>query len=173
MGTAQLQFLYGGPLSPREAIPKAEASTRKALELDDSLAQAHRTLAEILQTFYWKWEEAEQEFRRARELRGDSADDPRAELIRQRRFEEAIADAEHAQRLDPLSFGARVAVAVVCRAAGQYDRAVAELRRALELFPDQRRGHFQLGVTFMLMGRTKDAIAELETSIESPRTRRT
>src|SRR5439155_6452498 len=66
MGEAQLQLLYGGPLSPGEVIPKAEASTRKALELDDTLAQAHRTLAAILETFYWKWEEADKELLRSR-----------------------------------------------------------------------------------------------------------
>jgi Flp pilus assembly protein TadD len=58
-------------------------------------------------------------------------------------------------------------VAGVYRAAGDYDRAVATIRRALEIFPAQPRGHFQLGVTFMFMGRTNDAIGELETAIKS------
>src|SRR5438093_6062916 len=135
MGEAQLQLLYGGPLSPGEVIPKAEAITRKALELDDTLAQAHRTLAEILETFYWKWEEADKELLRSRELGGNSDGRPRPELLRQGRFEEAVADAERALRLDPLSFAAHVNVAVVHRAAGEYERAIAELRRGLEIAP--------------------------------------
>jgi len=167
MGRMQLQFLYGGPLSPREAIPDAEASTRKALELDDTIALAHNTLGTILQNFYWQWEEGDKEPLRARELSGNSAETPRANLLRTGRFEEATADAERALRLDPLAFGAHVELAVVHRAAGEYDRAIARLRRALEIFPGHARGHFQLGVTFMFMGRANDAIGELETAVRS------
>ena len=167
MGQTQAQFLYAGPLSPREVIPEAEANTRKALQLDDTLAQAHRTLGEILQSFYWQWEEGDKEFRRARELSGNSAEAPRAELLRKGRFEEAIANAEHSLKLDPLSFGAHLGLAAVYRAAGDYDRAVATIRHALETFPAQPRGHFQLAVTFMFMGRTNDAIGELETAVKS------
>jgi TolB-like protein/DNA-binding winged helix-turn-helix (wHTH) protein len=167
MGQMQAQYLYAGPLSPREVIPDAEANTRKALQLDDTIAQAHRTLGVILHSFYWQWDEGDKENRRARELSGNSAEGPRAELLRKGRFEEAVADAERSLRLDPLSFGAHLGVAGVYRAAGDYDRAVATIRRALEIFPAQPRGHFQLGVTFMFMGRTNDAIGELETAVKS------
>jgi TolB-like protein/DNA-binding winged helix-turn-helix (wHTH) protein/tetratricopeptide (TPR) repeat protein len=167
MAQYQLQLLYGGPLSPREVIPKAEASARRALEIDHTLAQPHKTLGIILQNFYWRWEEGDKEFRRAQELSGKSAETPRAELLRTGRFEEAVADAEHTLRLDPLSFDAHVDVAVVHRAAGEYDRAIAGIRRALEVLPGQPRGHFQLGVTFMFMGRTNEAIGELETAVKS------
>jgi TolB-like protein/DNA-binding winged helix-turn-helix (wHTH) protein/Flp pilus assembly protein TadD len=167
MAQIQLQLLYGGPLSPREVIPKAEASARKALQLDDTLAQPHRTLGLILQNFYWKWEEGDRELLRARTLSRNSAETPRAILLRTGRFEEAVADTERALRLDPLSFVAHVDVAVVHRAAGEYDRAIAGLRRALEVFPGQPRGHFQLGVTFMFMGRLTEAIGELETAVKS------
>src|SRR5205085_5356372 len=96
------------------------------------------------------------------ELNGNAGS--RAELIRQGHVAEAIADAERVQKLDPLSFNARLNVGIVYRTVGQYDRAVAELQRAIELFPDQGRGHLQLGATYMLMGRTKEAITELETA---------
>jgi TolB-like protein/DNA-binding winged helix-turn-helix (wHTH) protein/Flp pilus assembly protein TadD len=167
MGLTQAQFLYAGPLSPREVIPEAEANTRKALQLDETLAQAHRTLGLILQNFYWQWEAGHKELLRARELSGHAGDASRPELLRAGRFEEAIADAERTLRLDPLSFGAHLGVAAVYRASGDYDRAVATIRRALEIFPAQPRGHFQLGVTFMFMGRTNDAIGELETAVKS------
>jgi TolB-like protein/DNA-binding winged helix-turn-helix (wHTH) protein/tetratricopeptide (TPR) repeat protein len=167
MGHTQLQFLFGGPLSPRQAIPDAEANTRKALQLDETLAQAHRTLGEILHEFYWQWEEGDKEFRRAHELSGNRSGALQAELLRTGRFEEALAGAERALRLDPLSFAAHVNVAIVHRAAGDYDRAVARIHRALEIFPTQPRGHFQLGVTFTFMGRIDDAIHELETAVKS------
>ena len=74
LALAQHQFLFAGPLSPRETMPKAEAAARKALQLDDTLAQAHRTLAGILHHYSWQWEEGDREFARARELSSDSGD---------------------------------------------------------------------------------------------------
>ena len=151
-------------------MPKAEAAARKALELDETIAQAHRTLGGILHHFYWQWEEGDKEFARARGLSADSAESGSAgipALIRNGRFEEAIAVSERALENDPLSFNAHINVATACRAAGQYDRAIAEIRRALDINPGQPRGHFQLGVTFLFMGRLKEAIGELETAVES------
>jgi TolB-like protein/DNA-binding winged helix-turn-helix (wHTH) protein/Flp pilus assembly protein TadD len=168
MAHAQLQFLFGGPLSPRETIPKAEAAARKALQLDDTLAQAHRLLGAILHNFYWRWEDGDKEFARARELSASSDESQpaaAAALIRAGRFEQAIAEAERARKLDPLAFSAYMNLAAAYRAAGQYDRAIAEIRRALEIIPGQNRAHFQLGITFMFMGRLNDAIGELETAV--------
>ena len=167
----QQQFLFGGPLSPRETTPKTEAAARRAIQLDDTIAQAHRTLGQVLHYYYWQWEEGDKEFERAREL-GRSLHDQvpmvaAAASIRRGRVEQAIAEAEQALTLDPLSFGAYVNLAVAYRAAGQYDRAIAEIHRALEITPQRPRAHFQLGVTFLLMGRVNDAIGELETAVES------
>ena len=67
-----------GPLSPRQTIPKAEAAARKALELDETLAVAHRALGQILTFFHWKWDEGEKEFQRAAELSGGSDESVRS-----------------------------------------------------------------------------------------------
>jgi len=165
LGHAQLQFLYVGPLSPRETVPKAEAATRKALQLDDTLPLAHQTLATILRNYHWRWEDAEKEALRARALKKSPAEIPTTELIQSGQFALAIAQAERARRLDPLSFAAAVDLASAFRAAGQYDRAIAEYRTALQITPGRPRGHFQLGVTFVFMGRLKEAIDELETAV--------
>jgi TolB-like protein/DNA-binding winged helix-turn-helix (wHTH) protein/Tfp pilus assembly protein PilF len=170
LAQAQHQFLFVGPLSPRETMPKAAAAARKAVELDETLAQGHRTLGAILHHYYWQWEESEKEFERARALSSNSEESYSAgipALIRNGRFEEAIALSERARRNDPLSFNACINVARARRAAGQYDQAVAEIRRALEIAPGQPRGHFQLGVTFISMGRLNEAIGELETAVTS------
>ncbi len=162
---ALAQFLFDGPLPPRDVVPKAEAAARKAIELDDTLPQPHRRLGAILHTYYWKWDEGDREFRRARELSGKAVDIHGAGfqgLTRARRLDEALAEAERARELDPRSFNAHINVAVARRASGQFDRAVSELRRALEMHPGRARGHFQLGVTMVLMGRPQDAIPELE-----------
>ena len=167
---AQFQFLAGGVLAPRDVAPKVEAAARKAIELDDTLAMAHRSLGAILHTYYWKWDEGDREFRRATELSGDAVSlhgSGFQGLIRVRRIDEALVEAERVRRLDPRSFNAHINVAVARRASGQFDMAVSELRRALELHPGRARGHFQLGVTFVLMGRSQDAVPELERAINA------
>ena len=75
LAIVQVQFLYGGPYSPHQVIPKAEAAARKALQLDDNLAKAHRALGQILNLYYWRWEEGDKELERATAIGG--LDDPR------------------------------------------------------------------------------------------------
>ncbi len=172
LADAQVQFLFTGPLSPREVIPKAEAAARKAISLDDRLANAHTALATILQMFYWRWEEGDREFRRARDLGGGT--DPSASvvsLIRMGRYDEAIDEAERACQQDPLSFAAQVNLGLAYRAAGDYDGAVAALRRAVDNTSSQPRGHFQLGITLVAMGRLREGTSELETAAAASRGR--
>jgi tetratricopeptide (TPR) repeat protein len=173
MAQIQLQFLFSGPLSPHEVIPKVEQAARKAIELDEANARAHAMLGTILESYYWKWGEGDREFRRARELRGgfqENLNSGVASLIRSGRFEEAIAEAKRVLELDPRSFDAPFNLGISYRAAGQFERAVAEIRRALALRPNSGRAHFQLGATVVLMGRPQDAIAELEAAVNSPPT---
>jgi TolB-like protein/DNA-binding winged helix-turn-helix (wHTH) protein len=168
MARAQLQLLYVGSHSPRETIPKAEAAARKAIQLDDSDPQPHRTLGRILQVFYWKWEDGAKEVRIAAKLHADSIDTeatPVARLIRSGRFEEAAA---RARKSDPVSFNAFMGAAHSFRAKGQYDQAIEGFRRALEIDAHQL-AHFQLGVTFVFMGRLDEAIGELEIAVNQSR----
>jgi len=88
-------------------------------------------------------------------------------MIRNGRIAEAIAAAERGQQRDPLSFAAQVNVATAYRAAGQHDRAIAELRRALEITPGSGRAFFQLGVTYVLMSRFDDAIREFDAAMQA------
>jgi tetratricopeptide (TPR) repeat protein len=155
MGRAQSQLLFGGPLSPREIIPKAEAAARKALELDVTLADAHGTLGTILRDYYWQWDAAAKEFQLAGQERGD-AHERLARLLRVR-------------QLDPLSFNACMDVALAYRRSGQYDRALDEYSHALEIAPDQPRAYFQIGVTHVMTGRMTDAVRKLEKAVKSAR----
>jgi tetratricopeptide (TPR) repeat protein len=168
LAVAQFQFLFSGPLSPREAMPKAEAAARRAVELDDSLARAHWILGQILSSFHWKWAEADAAYMRADRLRVPGREQPttsRSALVRGGRFSEAIAVAERARTLDPLSFNAQMDVATAYRASGQHARALEEFRRAHLMNPETGRAHFQLGVTLVAMGRLDEAIRELETAV--------
>ena len=164
LAIVQVQFLYGGPYSPHQVIPKAEAAARKALQLDDNLPNAHRALGQILNLYYWRWEEGDKELERATATGG--LDDPpeavSASLRRRRRYPEAIVAAERGRKFDPLSVQAQIAVGNSYRAAGQYERALSEYGRALEMSPANNRAQFQTGVTLVAMGRPADAIRELE-----------
>jgi tetratricopeptide (TPR) repeat protein len=75
--------------------------------------------------------------------------------------------AERGRRLDPLSLGAQIALGTAYRSAGQHDRAITELRHALEMSPGRPRVHFELGVTFITMGQYKEAVRELEIAARS------
>jgi TolB-like protein/DNA-binding winged helix-turn-helix (wHTH) protein/Tfp pilus assembly protein PilF len=163
LAMVQVQFLFGGPYSPHQIIPKAEAAARKALELDENLPKAHRALGQVLSLYYWRWEEGDKALERATILGG--LDTPSAisnSLIRRGRFHEAIAAAERGRKLDPLSLNAQVTVGTACRAAGEYDRAIRELRRALEMGPPTNWVQFEIGVTLVAMSRPAEAIRELE-----------
>ena len=104
LALVQVQFLFGGPLTPREAIPTAEAAARKALQLDDTLPRAHWALGQILSLYYWRWSEGHSALQRAAELHGGRNELSTAlieSFIRQRRFLEAVAAAERGRTLDP------------------------------------------------------------------------
>lgn len=164
LGRTQLQFLYGGPLSPHDVVPRAEAAARRAIQLDDKSIESHRTLGTILHVYYWRWDEGDKELQRAKQLKSESAESHRATanaLVRSGRYDEAVAESQRARELDPLSIQPSLFVASMLRAAGQYDRSVAEFRRAIAADPHVARAHFQLGVTFGFMGRWQEAIDEL------------
>jgi tetratricopeptide (TPR) repeat protein len=137
-----------GALPPHEAFPRAEAAARRALELDDSLAEAHNTLGWTRLVYGWDRQEAERHFLRALEL------NPRYAMAHSwyalhltwtNRPEEAIAAAERAMALDPLSLIIYTLAGWVHYFAGQYDRSIELYQRGLELAPDYVRAHLGLG----------------------------
>jgi DNA-binding winged helix-turn-helix (wHTH) protein/Tfp pilus assembly protein PilF len=166
MAKAQVQFLYTGPLAPRDVVPKAEAAARTALKLDETLSEAHTTLGTILQQFYWQWNEGEKEFRRALALGSSGGNAIVLSMIRRGRWDEAVAEGEHLVAEDPQSFNAHTSLGTALRGGGQYDRALSEFHRARDIMPQRPRPHFQLGVTLLAMGRFAEAITELQASTE-------
>ena len=151
-------------------MPKAEAAARKALELDETLVVAHMALGQILTLFYWKWDEGEKEFQRAAELSGGPdhlSGAANLSLIRRDGFAEAVAaDGTRAQTGSAVV--RRTAERGHCVPGGGAARSrIAEFRRALEMNRDPSRAHFQLGVTYVAMGRIDDAIRELEATVRS------
>jgi DNA-binding winged helix-turn-helix (wHTH) protein/Tfp pilus assembly protein PilF len=176
LGLTQLQLLYSGALAPREVVPKAEMWTRQALALDEALPEAHLTLAQIFQNYYWRWEDSDREIRRAVELDADSVTahtQAALAFVRRGRYNEALAETELARKRDPLSFDAAMTLGSVLRAARQYSPAIAEYQRGLALNPNSARARYLLGITYVFVDQWSDALDNLEAAVRlSPRNSR-
>jgi len=131
-------FDVQGLAPPRECMPKAEAAARKALALDDTLAEAHASLAGVLYRYDWDWEGAEKEFRLSLELEPNYAEGHRAYavyLMTVRRHEEALAEAQRARQLSPLSLQINTELGLALVRLGRYDQAIEQLQKTLEIDP--------------------------------------
>jgi TolB-like protein/Tfp pilus assembly protein PilF len=126
-------------LPPTDTFPKAKAAAMKALELDDTLAEAHAALAYAVFFADWDWPSTEREFKRAIELNPNSAlsHGRYAECLKTRlRFNESMAEAQRAQELDPLSPEIVAQVGNVYLMARRYDESIAQFQKALDLNPN-------------------------------------
>jgi serine/threonine-protein kinase len=154
-----------GELPPREAMPRARAATKKALELDDSLAQAHASLAAIEWTYEWDLTAAGKQFERTLSLDPNYATAREwyaVYLTEMGRFDEAIAQIQRAHELDPLSLIIEVNLGRCYYFARRYDEAIERLQRFEQREPDFWIVHMILGQTYLVMGRLTDATSELE-----------
>ena len=150
---------------PRECMPKAEAAARKALALDDTLAEAHASLAGVLYRYQWDWEGAEREFRRSLELDPNDAEGHRAYavyLMTMRRHEEAVAEARRARELNPLSNIINVELGAALVRAGRYDEGIEQVQRVLEIDPNFARAYVTLAAAYEGQGERPNAVAALE-----------
>jgi len=150
-------------LPPSEAGPKAKAAAMKALELDDSLAEAHAALARAQYYFGWDWPSAEREFKRAVELNPNSAISHHgySELLLARaRFDESIAEGMRALEIDPLSPQIVADLAYTYLVMRRYDEAIAQHRKALDLDPNAAWIRQDMAYAYTLKGAYAQAIAE-------------
>lgn len=143
----------------------ARAAATRALELDDTLAEAHSALGMVHLFFDWNLQEAGARFRRAIDLNPGyaSARQTYAEYLTVvGRLDEAMVEIERARALDPLSLSISRDVGRVHYLAGRYDRAIGELRRTLERDDTFTPARFLLAFAYERAGRHTDALAELE-----------
>lgn len=157
-----------GLAAPRESMPKAEAAARRALALDDTLAEAHASLASILYRYHWDWDGAAREFARSLALNPNYAEGHRARavfLVMLRRHNDALASAELAQALSPLSPMIKTELATVLWRLGRYDDARRALQRALEIDPHFSRAHIELGIMAKRNGDISGAVAAAERAV--------
>lgn len=138
-------------LSPRDAYPKAKEAAEKALGIDDTIAEAHFVIADVLHEYDWNWSAAEKEFQRALQLNPSSATGHKlyAEyLTHSGRYGEALVEIRKAQRLDPESMITNSLVCYVYIHAHQYDTAILECKKVVELDPTFGPAHYFLGEAY-------------------------
>jgi TolB-like protein/Tfp pilus assembly protein PilF len=157
-----------GNLPPRQTYPKAREAVKKALEIDDTLGEAHASLA-CIHTFYdWDWEAAEREFKRAIELAPGSSYTRvyySFYLNLMRRYDEAVIQARKAQELDPIS-SCNAHLGHRLWQARRYDEAIEEFQKWLVIEPNDWFAHHHLGELYMAKSMIKEAIAEIDKSVE-------
>jgi len=147
-----------------EARSKARDAALEALALDDSLAEAHTSMASVLEFERWDWAGAEREYRRAIQLAPNYATAYHwyaNNLSIRGRHDEAIAQGRHAVELDPLSPILHVAVAHAYLLAGRDDEAIRQLGKALEIEPSYANAHLFLGMAYERKGRYDEALTEM------------
>ena len=156
-------------LSPKESYPKAKAAAIKALELDDTLGEAHTSLAYSLINYDWDWRSAEREYQRAILLNPNYATAHQwyAECLSMLgRHSEAIAEIKRAQQLDPLSLIINQGVGGKYLYARRYDEAMAQFHRTLELYPHFPPTHQRLGWCYVQKRMYDEAIAAMQRAVE-------
>jgi tetratricopeptide (TPR) repeat protein len=154
---------------PQQEIPavreKARAAALRAVTLDSTLAEAHAALGDIQYYFDWNWEPAEQSLRHAIALNPNNALTHRwysELLVILGRYPEAVAEAERAERLDPLNPFMVLGTIWAYTTARQYGRAAEAARRWIELDSTGSGGYGFLGRSQLLEGRQNEALANLK-----------
>ena len=138
--------------APHETMPKAKESAIKALALDNTLAEAHASLAHILMNYDWNWSAAEKEFKRSIELKPDYATAREWYAIHYLtatgRLEEAVQEMKKALELEPASLVMNTFMGATLYYAGRYDEAIDQCRRTIEMDPNFAVAHWHLGLAY-------------------------
>jgi TolB-like protein/Tfp pilus assembly protein PilF len=152
-------------MAPKEGYPRAKAAAFKALEMDETLAEAHVSLGDARYVYDWDWAGAEKEYIRAIELNPGYATAHQwyAEyLSRMGRHNEAIAELKRARELDPLSLMSNAVGGFIFVCARRYDEAIAQCRRTLELNAGFYPAHLNLGWAYEQKKLYDEAITEYQ-----------
>ncbi|HWE84565.1 MAG TPA: tetratricopeptide repeat protein [Terracidiphilus sp.] len=165
---AQMGSIRLGLMKPLEAMAQAHSHLQRALDLDETLAEAHCTLGLIKSWYDWDWDGAGREFQAALAL------DPSqiTALIWQSlylsavgRAQDAIGSMQRAREIEPLSIGVNLYLGVAQTHAGQYDLAIRQLQQCVELEPGYYRSYFFLGRNLAWLGRYDEAVEAFEKAL--------
>jgi TolB-like protein/Tfp pilus assembly protein PilF len=163
-------FLGWQDLLPSEEVyPLARSAAERALMVDETLSEAHASLAYVKLLYDWDWPSAEEGFRRALELNPDYAEARQwyAEyLAYMGRHDESIAEANRAKMLDPLSLGINHNLGLILYEARHFDLAIEEYQNVLQMDPDFVITHAYLGLAYAEKGMFDDALDEIQKAID-------
>jgi tetratricopeptide (TPR) repeat protein len=166
-GLADSYIILGfyGVLSPNEVMPKAKAAANKALELDDTLAEAHISRSYAQAAYDWNWSVAERGYKKAIKLNTNYATAHHwygEYLALVGRADEASAELARAHELDPLSLIIGVAVGWIHYLGRRYDDAIERFFKTLELDPNFFQARLCLGLAYIQKSMFEPAIAEFQ-----------
>jgi tetratricopeptide (TPR) repeat protein len=151
--------------TPRDTFPSAREAALKALEIDDTLSEAHTSLAITKWLYDWDWKGAEEEHKRAIDLNPGSAGALRQYalyLSHLARHDEAVDMISEAVELSPLDPGLYHNKAMVSYYARRYDEATDQFETAIEMNPNRVHGHNWLGIAYLQKSRYEEAMAEFK-----------
>jgi TolB-like protein/Tfp pilus assembly protein PilF len=173
-GLAQGYVMWGhDAVDGAEYFKRAKAAARRALELDENLAEAQAALADVALYHDWDWEAADRAFRRAAELNPSLAETYAHYTwlhVLKGDWAQAIAEAKMAQELDPLGPAFTSWLTEVFLGAGRYDEALVENEKAFDLYPGWARAHADRGWALVGKGLFEEAYVEYQAASEkSPR----
>lgn len=159
--------LYEGP-APSQTMPKAMTAAKRALEIDETLAEAHVSLALSKMQYDWDWPGAEKELRRAIELNPNYAPAYQWYVLyhlMMGRYDEAIADSKKAQELDPLSLIIYTNIGRTLYYSRKFDLAIEQMRSVLEMDKNSISAYILLGLCYENKGMYKEAIAAYKATL--------
>jgi eukaryotic-like serine/threonine-protein kinase len=173
VGIADSYLLLGqwAFMAPREAYPQLKEAAEHALRMDESLGEAHASLAYYLRVYEMDWEAAEREFKRAIVLNSSYANAHHWYshfLVDFRRYDESLRESRLALELDPLDTTLNNHLGWHFMEAGQYTEAIRQIQSTLELNPRFGQAHFYLGQTYERQHLADQAIAEFEKGTKLP-----
>jgi serine/threonine protein kinase/tetratricopeptide (TPR) repeat protein len=169
MAESYAMLAFNQYLPPNEAFPNAMAAAKRAVDLDDGSAEAHASMG-LVSLMMWDWAPADQELRRALELNPNLSDAHEYRswyLAAVGKLPEAVSEGKMAQDLDPLSISINTGLDTLYYLQRDYDKALAQCRRALEISPDAGTIHYDLFDIYSAKSMRDQAIDELEKEIRS------
>src|SRR3989442_994127 len=169
LADAYRTFALVGEMPPTEFFPKAKRAAQKAIEIDDTLADAHAELGFIIFWYDWDWNEAENQLERALALNTNNADSHLfyAHLLSNTgRHAEGLAEAKHARELDPLNLRTSALEGQFLIHAGRTDEALVRLQKTIELEPNFGFAHLFASSAYIEKGMYSEAIAEARKASE-------
>jgi tetratricopeptide (TPR) repeat protein len=168
LADAYIQTGFYGVLPPNVAYPSAKAAALKALEMDNTLGEAHASLALFRQHYEHDWPSAENEFKLALDRSPGYASAHQwygLYLAAVGRLEEGLAETKKAYELDPLSSILNENIGWQYYLAREYEKAIEQYRKTLDLDPNFAEAHYSLGLSLERLGRYEESVAELQKAV--------